>query len=263
MDLGIRDRVALVTGGGRGIGSEICLALSREGAYVAVNDIVAERAESVATEIVRSGGRAIAAPADVADGDAVLAMVHRVQRELGAVDILVNNAGPPPGAGYGAGAFFGPFAESDRAFWERQMNVIIFGVLHCTRAVIGGMMKRRWGRIINISSDAGRVGRPELTIYSMSKAGVVGFSKALAQEVGPHCVTVNCVSPGATETESASDWLRDFKEQLIPQYPMAKGLGRLGLPGDVAGAVAFLASTQAEWITGQVLSVNGGRDMVD
>jgi NAD(P)-dependent dehydrogenase (short-subunit alcohol dehydrogenase family) len=263
VDLGIGGRVALVTGAGQGIGAGICETLASEGALVAVNDLVDERAEAVAQRLREAGASAIAAVADVTDGEAVSAMAGSVERELGPVAILVNNAGQPHGAGYGAGAFFAPFADTERDFWERQSATITFGVLNCTRAVLPGMIERRWGRIINITSDAGRMGRPQLSIYSMAKGGVVSFSKALAQEVGRHRITVNCVSPGATETESSAEWLRDYRDQLASQFPMAQGLGRFGRPSDVAAAVAYLASVHAEWVTGQVLSVNGGRDMPD
>src|SRR3990172_3407541 len=263
MDLGIKDRVALVTGAGRGIGRQICLTLAEEGARVAVNDVFQERADAVADEIRSAGGQAIGVVADVTDGAAVAAMVERITAEWGAVDILVNNAGIPviASAEDAAGGQF--FAQSDRAQWDRSMGLITYGVLACSRAVIEGMAERRWGRIVSVVSDAGRVGEPRLVAYSMAKAGVVGFSKALAKEVGRYCVTVNCVSPATTETEATAAWIQAQGEQIMRQYPLAKGLGRLGQPTDIAGAVAFLASQRAEWITGQVLSVNGGYSMAD
>lgn len=265
MDLGIRDRVALVTGAGRGIGRQICLTLGEEGAKVAVNDVFQERAEAVAEEIQRAGGQAMGLVADVTDMDAVSAMVKRISDEWGSLDVLVNNAGIPVVARSeddtaAAGQFF---SQSDRAQWDRTMGLITYGVLNCSRAVIEGMSERRWGRIISIISDAGRVGEPRLAAYSLAKAGVVGFSKALAKEVARFCVTVNCVSPATTETEATAAWIKDQGEQIMRQYPLAKGLNRLGQPADVANAVAFLASQRAEWITGQVLSVNGGYCMAD
>ena len=143
------------------------------------------------------------------------------------------------------------------------MGLITRGVLNCSRAVIEGMSERRWGRIVSIISDAGRVGEPRLVAYSMAKAGVVGFSKALAKEVGRYCITVNCISPATTATEATKAWLQARGERIMRQYPLAKGLDRLGQPSDIANAVAFLASQRAEWITGQVLSVNGGYSMAD
>ena len=159
-----------------------------------------------------------------------------------------------------AGQFF---SQSERAQWDRTMGLITYGVLNCSRAVIEHMSERRWGRIVSIISDAGRVGEPRLVAYSMAKAGVVGFSKALAKEVGRYCITVNCVSPATTETEATAAWIKAQGEQIMRGYPLAKGLNRLGRTTDIADAVAFLASQRAEWITGQVLSVNGGYSMVD
>jgi NAD(P)-dependent dehydrogenase (short-subunit alcohol dehydrogenase family) len=264
MDLGISGRVALVTGAGRGIGAEICRTFAAEGAFVAVNDLFQDRADETATEIMTSGGRAIGVAADVTDLDAVQAAVQRITSELGPVDILVNNAGIPAvsadDALPSAGGFFG---TTDREQWDRTMGLITYGVLNCSRAVIERMQERRWGRIVNVISDAGRVGEPRLVAYSMAKAGVIGFSKALAKEAGRHGVTVNCVSPATTVTDATREWIEQQGEQIMRSYPLAKGLNRLGLPADIASAVAFLASQRAEWITGQVLSVNGGYSMPD
>ena len=263
MDLGIKDRVAVVTGAGRGIGRQICLTLGQEGAKVAVNDLFQERADAVAEEIRQTGGQALGVVADVTNLEAVTAMVSRIADEWGAVDILVNNAGLPVSEG-SQDAAAGPFfSRSDRAQWDRTMGLITYGVLNCSRAVIAGMSERRWGRIISIISDAGRVGEPRLVAYSLAKAGVVGFSKALAKEMGRYCVTVNCVSPATTETDATAEWIQEQGERIMRQYPLARGLNRLGQPADIADAVAFLASQRAEWITGQVLSVNGGYSMPD
>ncbi|MFQ5473452.1 MAG: SDR family oxidoreductase, partial [Dehalococcoidia bacterium] len=154
------------------------------------------------------------------------------------------------------------FAASDREQWDRTMDLITYGVLNCSRAVIEGMSDRRWGRILSVISDAGRVGEPRLVPYSMAKAGVIGFSKALAKEVGRFCVNVNCVSPATTVTDATRQWIEEQGERIIRAYPLGRGLQRLGQPSDIANAVAFLASKRAEWIMGQVLSVNGGYSMV-
>jgi len=264
MDLGISGRVAFVTGAGRGIGEEICLTLAAEGVKVAVNDLFQERADGAAERIRRAGGEAIGVAADVTDYDAVRAAVARTAAELGPVDILVNNAGIPAVTAQDAipstGGFF---QDTDRGQWDRTMGLITYGVLNCSRAVIEGMQERRWGRIVNIISDAGRVGEPRLVAYSMAKAGVVGFSKALAKECGRYAITVNCVSPATTETEATREWIQAQGEQIMRGYPLARALGRLGRPSDIANAVAFFASARSEWITGQVLSVNGGYSMVD
>jgi 3-oxoacyl-[acyl-carrier protein] reductase len=264
MDLGIAGRVALVTGAGRGIGAEICRTLAAEGVLVAVNDLFQDRADETASEINKSGGRAAGVAADVTDIDSVNAACSRAASELGPVDILVNNAGiPAVSAADAVPSTGGFFSGSERAQWDRTMGLITYGVLNCSRAVIEGMQERRWGRIINVISDAGRVGEPRLVPYSMAKAGVVGFSKALARESGRHAITVNCVSPATTITDATRDWIDTQGDQIRRGYPLAKGLDRLGLPSDIANAVTFLASQRAEWITGQVLSVNGGYSMVD
>ncbi len=264
MDMGISGRVALVTGAGRGIGAEICRTLAGEGAKIVVNDLFQERAEESAEEIRAAGGEALGVAFDVTDYDAVAEGVRRATVEFGSVDILVNNAGIPAVTAVDAipstGGFFN---TTDRAQWDRTMSLITYGVMNCSRAVIEGMIERRWGRIVNVISDAARVGEPRLVAYSTAKAGVVGFTKALAKESGRHCVNVNCVSPATTVTDATRDWIEAQGEQIMRSYPLAKGLGRLGQPSDIANAVAFLASQQAEWITGQVLSVNGGYSMVD
>ena len=273
MDLGLKDKVAIVTGAGRGIGRAIALTLAEEGTKVAVNDVFQDRAESVVGEIQGRGGQGLAVVADVTDLDQVQAMVARVVEEWGTVHILVNNAGiPARGAEEMAGGFGGPFfAQQNRGAWDRVMNIITYGILNCSKAVLEPMQNQSWGRIINIISDAGRVGEPRLVTYSMAKAGAAGFARALAKEVGRYRITVNSVSPGTTETEATaalfeaarqSEEGRARLEAIGRQYPMYKGLQRLGLPQDIANAVAFLASERAEWITGQTLSVNGGYAML-
>lgn len=272
MDLGLKDKVAVVTGSGRGIGRAIALTLAREGVRVAVNDVFQDRADSVVSEIEAQGGQGLAVTADVTDLDQVRGMVSRVTGEWGTVHVLVNNAGiPVRGAEEMGGGFGGPyFAQQNRAAWDRVMSIITYGILNCSNAVLEPMMNQSWGRIINIISDAGRVGEPRLATYSMAKAGAAGFARALAKEVGRYRITVNCVSPGTTETEATaslfeaarqSDEGRARLDAIGRQYPMYKGLQRLGQPQDIADAVAFLASERAEWITGQTLSVNGGYAM--
>jgi 2-hydroxycyclohexanecarboxyl-CoA dehydrogenase len=269
MDLGIKGRVALITGAGQGVGRGIALLFAQEGVKVAINDYVAERAEATVEMVKKAGGEAIAVPADVTDGDAVNGIVKDVEQKLGPIDILVNNAG----IAYGAleeGVYAhqtaggGPvFFETQREFWDKTMGVITYGTLNCARAVIDGMMERRWGRIVNIVSDAGRYGLQGLTAYSMGKAGVIGFTKSLSQDVGEFCVTANCVSPGYVETETSKPYGERMKEVLVGVQPIARGLDRVAVPEDIANAVAFLASERAWFITGQVMSVNGGQATVD
>lgn len=265
MDLGLRERVAIVTGAGRGIGRQICLTLAEEGAHVAVNDLFAERAMTTAEEICKAGGQAIGIGADVTKPEQVEDMVRRILDQWGKVDILVNNAGIPANQDSepDTGVPRGLFVDSNREEWDQRMHLITYGVLQCSLAVLKSMMEHRWGRIINIVSDAGRVGEPRLVPYSMAKSGVVGSTKALAKEVARHSITVNCVSPSATETDATRERMQVLGEQMMRQYPLARGLGRLGQPSDIASAVAFLASARAEWITGQILSVNGGYCMPD
>jgi 2-hydroxycyclohexanecarboxyl-CoA dehydrogenase len=262
MDLGISGRVALVTGAGRGIGAEICRTLAAEGVHVAVNDLFQDRADETAAAIESAGGRAVGVAADVTNLDSIIAAIERIDDALGPVDILVNNAGIPAVTATDAiPSTGGLFADSHRQAWDRTMGLITYGVLNCSRAVVPGMQERRWGRIVNIISDAGRVGEPRLVAYSMAKAGVIGFTKALAKEAGRHGVTVNCVSPATTVTDATREWIEAQGDQIKRSYPLARGLDRLGMPSDIANAVAFLASQRAEWITGQVLSVNGGYSM--
>jgi 3-oxoacyl-[acyl-carrier protein] reductase len=260
---GIDGRVALVTGAGRGIGAGIAETLAQHGATVAVNDVFPDRAEAVAARLTESGAKSFAVPADVTHSGAVADMVAAIQRKAGPIGILVNNAGLPAARDGEGQSFFRSFQDTDPEFWQTVVNVILHGTLNCTHAVLPGMVEGSRGRIINISSDSGRVGTPRASIYSMAKAGIVGFSKALAREVAQHRITVNCVSPGATETESSAAWLARAREQVSAEYPLAAGMGRLGQPADIGQAVLYFASDWGDWVTGQVLSVNGGHQMVD
>jgi NAD(P)-dependent dehydrogenase (short-subunit alcohol dehydrogenase family) len=236
-------KVALVTGAGQHVGLGIARALAEQGAAVAVNDIVEDRAQAAAREITAAGGRAIAAPADATDLEAMASMVARVEAELGPVDILVSNAGNS-----GANpAVPTKFVDMDPAEWSKYVDINFYAVLNGIHAVLPGMIERRAGRIITISSDAGRQGiNMGMSIYSGGKAGALGFQRSLACEVGKHQVTVNAVSLGMIP----GDW--------DPGPPKGIPLGRYGVPDDVGPAVAFLASDEASWITGQILSVNGG-----
>lgn len=273
MDLHLQDRVAIVTGSGRGIGHAIALTLAEEGARVCVNDVFEERIEATVAEIRNRGGEALGAEADVTDREQVEAMVRQVVDAWGTVHLLVNNAGIPAlvGSGQGARGGAGFFSDTKPDAWPRVMDIITYGVLHCTQACLEPMLRQEYGKIVSIISDAGRVGEPRLAAYSMAKAGVLGFSKALAKEVGRFKINVNCVSPGVTQTEAlasspvggagANPQDQERFQALLRQYPIGRGLQRIGQPQDIANAVAFLVSDRAEWITGQVLSVNGGYSM--
>ncbi|HEV8295843.1 MAG TPA: SDR family NAD(P)-dependent oxidoreductase [Acidimicrobiales bacterium] len=239
----LTDRVALVTGAGRNVGAGIARTLAACGAAVAVNDLVGERAETTAAELRSSGARAIAVAADVTEDAAVQDMVSRTRAELGPVDVLVNNAGVPS-----EGAPFVRFRDMPMQDWDRYLRLNLHAVLLCTRAVLDEMCDRNWGRIITISSEAGRAGTPPgLSLYAAAKAGAVGFSRVLAREVGRHGVTVNCVSLGTIDNGP-------IREEVLRATPMR----RYGNAADVGAAVAYLASDGASWVTGQTLPVNGG-----
>jgi 2-hydroxycyclohexanecarboxyl-CoA dehydrogenase len=236
-------RTALVTGAGRNVGAGIARTLARCGAAVAVNDLVARRAEAIAAELRATGARAIAVPADVTDHSAVLAMVAHAREGLGPVDILVNNAGVPA-----EGAPSVRFRDLPVEQWDRYLDLNLRAVLSCTRAVLDDMCGRGWGRIVTITSEAGRAGQPPgLTLYAAAKAGAAGFSRVLAREVGRDGVTVNCVSLGTIDNFAP-------KEEIIRATPMR----RYGTADDIGAAVAYLASEGAGWVTGQTLAVNGG-----
>lgn len=243
-------RVAMVTGSARGIGVGIVDRLLQGGFDVGVVDLDADAvAERVAGWQDR-GHKVAGATADVGDRDAVRAAVAAVTAALGPVDVVVNNAGVWT---------FQPFASSEPAQWLRDINVNLIGTLHVTREVLPGMLARGHGRVVNIVSDSGRVGELNVAAYAAAKAGVMGFARALAKEVGRDGVTVNNVSLSTTLTPGAHD---TYDEAQLAKMSRRYPVGRLGTPADAAGAVAYFASEEAEWVTGQTLSVNGGYAML-
>ena len=250
----LAERIALVTGGGGGIGRAISLALAAEGRAVAVADLREDAAAAVAEGVERASGTALAVALDVTDGDSVGAAVERVTAELGPVDILVNNAGWDE---------LRPFLETDEAFWDRVIEINFKGCLRLTRRVLGGMVDRRFGRLVNIGSDAGRVGSSLESVYSGAKGGVIAFTKTIAREVAGAGVTANAVCPGPTRTPMLEGMAASGEkaERLVASLERAVPMRRLGEPEDVAAAVAFLASERAGYITGQTLSVSGGLTM--
>lgn len=229
------------------MGEAVCLKFAELGALVAVADIVLEKAERTKKMITEKGGKALAVKVDVAKRDEVQAGVKRVLEEFGRIDILINNAG------LGVEKCF---AETDpEVDWQLDLGVNLYGVLNCTHAVIGYMIQQKSGKIVTTVSDAGRVGEPHLPVYSAAKAGAIGFTKALAKDVGKYGINVNCVALGATRTPLISTGLTPEREQKLARlYP----LRRIGEPADAANAITFLASPYASFITGQVLPVNGG-----
>ncbi len=242
-------RVALVTGGGRGIGRAIATQLAAHGHRVAVADLNPESAEEAAREI---GGLGVAL--DVTDTARVNDGLKRVEAELGGVDILVNNAGWDE---------FRPFLETEEEFWDRVIDLNFKGCLRTCRRAVPGMVERGYGRVVNIASDAARVGSSLEAVYSGAKGGVVAFSKTLAREVARSGVTVNCVCPGPTETPMLAEIAGsgEGSEKVLEAMRRAVPMRRLGRPEDIAAAVGFLASEEASFITGQTLSVSGGLTM--
>ncbi len=242
-----KDRVVLVTGAARGIGKAIAESFSKEGARVVVNDINEEAAKNTAREIKENGGEAVGIKADVTDYESVIKMIEEVKNTYGSVEILVNNAG------YWTIKRFKDTTPED---WEKDIRICYYGTLNCTHAVINDMIERRYGRIINIVSDAGRIGEPFLTVYSGAKAAIIGFSKALAKEVAKYNITVNCIAAGVTKTPGVEGFLKSVggEEKLVKAYPR----GRLGNPEDIANGVIFFALDESEYITGQVISISGG-----
>ncbi len=251
MQIDLTGETALVTGAGRGMGRATAESLAESGADVVLNDVVEERIDEVAADIDDAdGGDALAVPADVTDYDAVGGMVEAAEAEFGGIDVLVNNAGA------WVTEFF---TDSEPEQWRQDIDLNLYGVLNCTRHVLPGMAERGGGSVVSIVSDAGRVGEPRLGSYSAAKAGVVGFTKAVAKESGRYDVRLNCVAMGTTETPLTEDMLAEGRrETVLEQY----ALNRLGRPEDAAKMVTFLASDAASWITGQTFPVNGGYSMV-
>jgi 2-hydroxycyclohexanecarboxyl-CoA dehydrogenase len=250
---GLAERVAVVTGAAGGIGRAIAAAMYAEGAWVAVADLDEDAAAGYAAELGAAGGpgRALAVRVDVSSSAGVSAAVSLVERELGPVDVLVNNAGID---------VIEPFIESNEETWRRIVEVNYLGPVLCTRAVLDGMIERGYGRIISISSDAGKVGSSGEVVYSGTKGGIIAFSKALAREMAAKGITVNCVCPGPTDTPLL-DQIAERSQKMYEGLARAVPMRRLGQPADIAPAVVFLASDGASFITGQALSVSGGLTM--
>jgi 2-hydroxycyclohexanecarboxyl-CoA dehydrogenase len=251
MNYGLEGKVALVTGGARDVGREISLALAGEGATVAINYRGSEKeANELVEQIVGNGGKAKAYGTDITDYKAVCAMVDRIKSDFGRIDVLVNNAG------YVQSKFF---VETTPEDWGRQIDVGLYGVIHCCHAVAPLMIEQNGGRIINLAGDSARVGQTRLSITAASRGGVLALTKTLALELGRNNITANFVALGLIETgHSNKEWLETNMSKIVRNYP----LGRIGQPTDVAPMVAFLASEGAGWVTGQSISVSGGYSMV-
>ncbi len=247
-------RTVVVTGGGGGIGGAACRRFAAEGARVAVLDLNAEAAEKVAAGIRDAGGSALAVRCDITDRASVDAAVARTEAELGAIDVLVNNAGWD---------IFRPFTKTEPAQWDKLIAINLTGALHMHHAVLPGMAARKSGRIVNVASDAARVGSSGEAVYAACKGGLVAFSKTIAREHARHGITVNVVCPGPTDTALFADYKEGAgnPEKLIEAFTRSIPLGRIGQPDDLPGAIVFFASDDARYVTGQVLSVSGGLTM--
>jgi NAD(P)-dependent dehydrogenase (short-subunit alcohol dehydrogenase family) len=255
-----KDRVAIVTGGGAGIGRSVCVNMVKEGAKVVVADINQAAAQETADSIKKEGGDALAIKTDVTQRPDAQAMADAALKTYGKIDILVNNAGTD---------IKGAITELTEKTWDTLMDINLKGVFLCTQAVSHSMIEQQYGRIVNISSMAGKTGEPLTSPYCATKFGVIGFTQSIALELGKHNITVNAVCPGPVDTDlirqsvaqsakikgmAPEDFLQEFFINPTP-------LGRIAQPVDIARAVIFLASDDAEFITGSTLNVSGGREM--
>lgn len=242
-------KIALVTGASRGIGRAVAIELAKEGAAVAINyagnKSAAEEVQKIITEM---GRRAMIIQADVSDEKSAADMVEKVIKEFGGIDILVNNAGITRD---------GLFIRMKEEDWNAVINTNLTGIFNCTKTAAKYMMKKRSGRIINMSSVSGIMGNAGQTNYAAAKAGVIGFTKSLAREMASRGITVNAVAPGFIATDMTAAMPEKAQEHVLSSIP----LGKMGEPKDIANAVLFLASDKASYITGQVIHVDGGMVM--
>lgn len=247
---GLKDRVALVTGGGSGIGAAICRRLGEEGCIVGVLDINADGAETTVKAIASAGGRAHASVTDITDYEAVAKGVRDFEAAAGPIDILVNNAGWDKTV---------RFLDTDLDLWKKVIDINLYGPLNLCHNVLGGMVERGYGRVVNISSDAGRVGSSGEAVYSACKGGIIAFAKTVARELARTGVTLNTVCPGPTDTPLLASV--DETGKIVEALKRAIPMKRLATPEDYPGMVSFLASEEAGYITGQTISISGGLTM--
>jgi 2-hydroxycyclohexanecarboxyl-CoA dehydrogenase len=250
MDLGLKDKVALVCGCTAPIGQEICSSFVKEGAKLTVTDINVEQGQKVAGDLASKGGDVVFSKMDVCDYQEVAATVKHAQDHFGRVDILVFVAGF---------ATAGKFVESNPEKWKKQVDVCFYGLLNVTHALLPGMIANKYGKIVSIMGDSSRVGESGISVVAAARAGQIGLIKSVAKEVGRCNITLNGVSLGVVDTAHyAQGFIEKNYEKLVRQYP----LGRLGKPEDIAPMVLFLSSDRSAWTTGQIVSVNGGFSMV-
>ena len=263
MELNLANKTVIITGGGSNIGRGIVLAFAREKANVVIADIDETQGHKVAAEVRELGSKALVIKTDVTNVDSVVAMVGNTLEKLGTIDVLVNNVG------WGMDRLF---IEKPREEWEKEVNINFWGVINCNRAVLDHMIERKQGKIISISSDAGRMGEYKEAVYAGCKGGIIAMSKTLARELGRHGINVNVVCPGMTLPENPehagelSMWKGGMADVITPELrekaAKAYPLRRIGRPEDVADMVVFLASDRASFITGQTISVSGGYTMM-
>ena len=249
----LKDKVAIVTGAAQGMGQATASAMAKEGASVVVADINSEGAAKVAKDINKSGGKAIAIKVDISKEAQVKQMVEKTIEKFGRLDILANIAALTDMTSY-----FRPFQDTTMEDWKPHIEITLYGSMLCTREVIPHMLKHNSGRIINMASNSGKTGEPYLAAYSASKAAIIGYSKAIAQELALQGITVNCVSPGSVNTpalEKGYAAAPEAKELYLQRYAMH----RAGNPEEIASVFVFLASDEASYVTGQVWSVDGGQ----
>ncbi|MGQ4875572.1 MAG: SDR family NAD(P)-dependent oxidoreductase [Promethearchaeia archaeon] len=250
-DWNFEGRIVIITGGGSGIGKQAALDFAKYKANVVIFDINEENGKKVEEEIKNAGGNAIYVKVDIMDQTSVKNAVAQVKEKFEKIDVLVNCAG-----GQSAPK---KFLRTKKKDWDFEIGLNLYGTLNCTQAVLRTMIKQKYGRIINISSDAGKTGEPLLAVYAAAKGGVQSFSKSLAKEVGPDGITVNVICPGTTRTPLTALLFKDpnFIAKMTKRYPMR----RLGEPQDITNGILFLASEESGWITGQVISISGGYTM--
>ncbi len=247
MDYGLKDKVALVTGTGSqiGMGKAIAITMAKEGCDIVSSDVDLEGAEKTAEEAKAFGRKAIAVKTDVSNRNEIEGMVKKAVDELGKIDILVNTAGGTSGAG--------PFMQADEAKWRRDIDINFFGSMYCTRAVLPGMMERKYGKIVNFSTGIALTGMPGSSSYAGAKAAIISFTKCLALEAGPSGINVNCLQPSMVLTNfgTHASMPQEQRDQMAARMP----LRRLTSTQDIANLVAFLASDVSSGMTGQILSI--------
>ena len=251
---GLADKVAVITGAGSGLGRGMALRLAQEGAHVVIVDLNLAGADATVGQIEAAGGRASAHKLDISDYEACVSTMNIIRADLGAVDVLVNNAGWDEAM---------PFLDTQPELWQKIININLYGPLNMHHVTVPMMLTQGRGKVINIASDAGRVGSSGEAVYSACKGGIIAFSKTLAREVARRGVIINNVCPGPSDTPLFDAFAGEGEagEQLKASLARAIPLKRLGTPDDIAGIVTFLASDEADFIVGQTISVSGGLTM--